>query len=83
MNRPAMLRATICTPWGYYAPGMQVSAVRIEGPTVTICLDNNHHTGRRLPLRTSTAHRRSPSHTTDNPRRHKWQRMAGANTPKS
>jgi hypothetical protein len=22
---------------------MQVSAVRIEGPTVTICLDNNHH----------------------------------------
>lgn len=43
MNRPAMLRGTICTPWGYYAPGLEVSAVRIEGPTVTICLDNNHH----------------------------------------
>lgn len=82
MNRPAMLRATICTPWGYYAPGMQVSAVRIEGRTVTICLDNNHH-----PPASATSYecriRRSPSHTTDNPRRHKWQRMAGVNTPKS
>lgn len=43
MNRSAMLRGTICTPWGYYAPGTQVAVVRTEGPTVTICLDNNHH----------------------------------------
>ncbi len=43
MNRPAILRTMIATPWGHFSPGLEVTAVAINGPTVTVCLDNNYH----------------------------------------
>ncbi|MFI8660762.1 hypothetical protein ACIGKR_12290 [Rhodococcus qingshengii] len=43
MNRPALLKTMIATPWGHYSPGLQVTILEHDGDRAKVCLDNHYH----------------------------------------